>query len=314
METLRFLSIGIWNVSLLTGLVIIVLFFFWAVTTRAQGRLILGVFPGVTGANILNAGLFSTDFLYLDGASQRFTNLLVIVTSQILFASYLKFLCHLSGRKRLVPVGQAGLVLGWTVSLGSVAVYFLSSSKELWADLVTTVFSLNLVYDLAGLWISATLKVRPNDSFDETEIKRFFRTLVIPLLCFIPVSLFDSSWQGSPHPFGYRYTAGAVQVVVFNLLYFRFFYRWIRFHVHGPAASLNSNSPLAWDRAQQWGLTKREWEIVELLSQGLANKEVAFQLKIDPSTVKNHIFRIYRKVNVQSRVELVNALRNTDRL
>jgi DNA-binding CsgD family transcriptional regulator len=56
-------------------------------------------------------------------------------------------------------------------------------------------------------------------------------------------------------------------------------------------------------------LTERESEIVGLLSQGLANKEIADKLCISPATVKNHIYNIYQKTGVKSRVELLNALR-----
>lgn len=56
-------------------------------------------------------------------------------------------------------------------------------------------------------------------------------------------------------------------------------------------------------------LTEREREIVLLLGQGLANKQIAEKLCISPATVKNHIYNIYQKTGVKSRVELVNSLR-----
>lgn len=51
--------------------------------------------------------------------------------------------------------------------------------------------------------------------------------------------------------------------------------------------------------------TKREQEILELLSRGLAYKEIAAQLGISPATVKNHLARIYEKLAVRSRTEAV---------
>lgn len=53
-------------------------------------------------------------------------------------------------------------------------------------------------------------------------------------------------------------------------------------------------------------LTRRETEILELLSSGLRNAEVAGKLFISPATVKKHIENIYAKLQLQSRVELVN--------
>jgi len=53
-------------------------------------------------------------------------------------------------------------------------------------------------------------------------------------------------------------------------------------------------------------LTKREIEILEYLSKGNRNQEIADQLFISRSTVKKHIENIYLKLQLRSRVELVN--------
>lgn len=53
-------------------------------------------------------------------------------------------------------------------------------------------------------------------------------------------------------------------------------------------------------------LTKREIEILEQLVQGSRNQDIAEKLFISPSTVKKHIENIYLKLQLKSRVELVN--------
>lgn len=53
-------------------------------------------------------------------------------------------------------------------------------------------------------------------------------------------------------------------------------------------------------------LTKREIEILENLSKGLKNQEIADKLFISRATVKKHIENIYLKLQLSSRVELVN--------
>jgi DNA-binding NarL/FixJ family response regulator len=52
-------------------------------------------------------------------------------------------------------------------------------------------------------------------------------------------------------------------------------------------------------------LTRREQEIMVLLSQGLSNKQVAEKLFISPKTVENHRSNILRKLNIHSTIELV---------
>jgi LuxR family transcriptional regulator of csgAB operon len=53
-------------------------------------------------------------------------------------------------------------------------------------------------------------------------------------------------------------------------------------------------------------LSKRELEILQLLAIGNRNKDVAEKLFISESTVKKHIENIYAKLQLHSRVELVN--------
>ncbi len=53
-------------------------------------------------------------------------------------------------------------------------------------------------------------------------------------------------------------------------------------------------------------LSMRENEILHFLSQGLLYKEIADQLNISTSTVRQHIHRIYEKLHVQNRTEAIN--------
>ena len=52
-------------------------------------------------------------------------------------------------------------------------------------------------------------------------------------------------------------------------------------------------------------LTQREQDIVDLLVQGKANKEMADQLCLSGDTIKAHLQHIFRKVGVSSRLEAV---------
>jgi DNA-binding NarL/FixJ family response regulator len=52
-------------------------------------------------------------------------------------------------------------------------------------------------------------------------------------------------------------------------------------------------------------ISKKEREIIVLISQGLRNREIAEKLSISEQTVKAHLSRIFRKTNVTSRSQLV---------
>ena len=52
-------------------------------------------------------------------------------------------------------------------------------------------------------------------------------------------------------------------------------------------------------------LTAREKEVLQLMAEGLANKQIALQLAISEHTVKFHLTSLYAKMNVASRTEAV---------
>jgi len=52
-------------------------------------------------------------------------------------------------------------------------------------------------------------------------------------------------------------------------------------------------------------LSKREQEVVACVAEGLSNREIANRLKLTEHTVKNYLFRIFDKLGVSSRVEVV---------
>jgi DNA-binding NarL/FixJ family response regulator len=56
-------------------------------------------------------------------------------------------------------------------------------------------------------------------------------------------------------------------------------------------------------------LTAREAEILELIAQGLSNKEIAARLFIEVTTVKNHVHNILEKLGVSRREEAVACTR-----
>jgi DNA-binding NarL/FixJ family response regulator len=53
------------------------------------------------------------------------------------------------------------------------------------------------------------------------------------------------------------------------------------------------------------GLTQRESEILDLLSEGLSNKEIADRVKVSYDTVRAHLRHIYEKLHVRGRTEAV---------
>jgi DNA-binding CsgD family transcriptional regulator len=59
---------------------------------------------------------------------------------------------------------------------------------------------------------------------------------------------------------------------------------------------------------EDYGLTRREGEITQLVLRGLSTAEVSGELYITPNTVRDHFKAIFDKVGVRSRRELVGRV------
>ena len=60
----------------------------------------------------------------------------------------------------------------------------------------------------------------------------------------------------------------------------------------------------------QFDLTQRQRQLMSLVAMGLSNKEIAANLNLSEFTVKNHIYRVMKQVDAQSRHEAVTLIRD----
>jgi DNA-binding CsgD family transcriptional regulator len=59
------------------------------------------------------------------------------------------------------------------------------------------------------------------------------------------------------------------------------------------------------EQLRQLGITKRELEILELIAQGLSNREIAVKLFVSENTVKTHSSRLFDKLSAKRRTQAV---------
>ncbi len=69
-------------------------------------------------------------------------------------------------------------------------------------------------------------------------------------------------------------------------------------------------SPKQEDLKTKFSLSDREFEVVELLAKGLSNQDISESLHISVNTVKSHVKRIYSKLGIGNRLQLINLLGN----
>ena len=68
-----------------------------------------------------------------------------------------------------------------------------------------------------------------------------------------------------------------------------------------------SNQPFALneERLKRLGVTRRELEILELIAQGMSNREIADKLFVSENTVKTHSSRLFDKLGAKRRTQAV---------
>ncbi len=79
---------------------------------------------------------------------------------------------------------------------------------------------------------------------------------------------------------------------------------WIGREAVGDIVEFMRTNPSADKPSRNYGLTKREMDILTTIVAGLSNKEIAKKFSLSEDTVKHHLTNIFDKVGVASRLEL----------
>jgi two-component system, NarL family, nitrate/nitrite response regulator NarL len=89
---------------------------------------------------------------------------------------------------------------------------------------------------------------------------------------------------------------------------------WANSHHLSIAVSALANSPTvrAVNAEGMNLLSERELQVVRCLAEGLTNREIATRMNLSQHTVKNYLFRVFDKLGVSSRVELLFMTLNHD--
>jgi DNA-binding NarL/FixJ family response regulator len=83
-------------------------------------------------------------------------------------------------------------------------------------------------------------------------------------------------------------------------------------HVSGEYQLKRESAPVL--GTDKNSLTHRQLQLMHLVAQGLTNKEIAANLNLSEFTVKNHIRRVMRQMEAESRHEAVDLIRATGHL
>ena len=215
--------------------------------------------------------------------------------------TFVKIILGFNGKRMPLPakIFFFAASLAVTLSLGIGAALFLQNKSAAW--LITTKDFVNLSLVMV-LFISVIylflygIKTRDKEKKKITvSFAIFYLTMSFGILFSI---LFDFSFE-----------------IIFTLaLLFcmnLFPFIWLKYFISGSinkGFSFTLHPNVLKKIVEEFHLTRREKEILELLIKGSSSKQIEKELFISSHTVKNHIYNLYQKLGTKSRGQLIQFM------
>lgn len=122
------------------------------------------------------------------------------------------------------------------------------------------------------------------------------------LMFYIPIYVFNFKYE-----YFISFAAGST-LFVFNMMPLI----WLKYYFKPYQEKNKPVEGIVFDEsiAEQYGVSPREKEIIILILEGKSNRDIKEKLFLSDHTVKNHIYKIYKKLNISSRYELIALFRS----
>ena len=176
----------------------------------------------------------------------------------------------------------------------------LGVSQEIWSYKVFDQAMLLLFVFVVGFCLIVML--RNLQSIENKTARASAISIIIVSIAMVPAILLALIFPAlKPFLFGFYFLALSITIMTF------LFMEFVRIAREGKT----ENRTLVLEDLQQYHITEREFSVIELVSEGLTNKEIAVQLGISANTVNNHVANIFAKTKVRSRIDLLNLLKQS---
>lgn len=119
----------------------------------------------------------------------------------------------------------------------------------------------------------------------------------------------------------YSWRYRVLDLQTYNNIYFSFaflidsaplvFLRWFLKRYESSSSGYGEDDKVSDEFVRHFAITPREREIIDLLCSGKTNKEIGDLLFISHQTVKDHVYKIFRKTGVKNRISLANLTKKS---
>lgn len=109
----------------------------------------------------------------------------------------------------------------------------------------------------------------------------------------------------------YSYVSGDVSLeIVIALIAIVFFIIGVYINKRTLREQKKSSTVIDYKKIEQLGISKREYEVLVQISNGLSNKEIADRLFVSESTIKTHVSNLLVKLDAKRRTQAVQKAKN----
>lgn len=142
------------------------------------------------------------------------------------------------------------------------------------------------------------------------DLKNSIKIFAIITLVFLPLMILEA-YNSNIHFFQseellkiFAFPLYFLAINIFNLIF-------VLKYFNAPA--FLDNNKLTDYFKQKYDITEKQGEIIEFILEGITYKQIAEKLFISPKTVDNHIQNIYKKLNVNNKIQLTNFVRSNEK-
>ncbi|MDD3457520.1 helix-turn-helix transcriptional regulator [Sphaerochaeta sp.] len=144
------------------------------------------------------------------------------------------------------------------------------------------------------------MQIKGQKTFSATRMRSF---LVISSIAYLLFSLYTIifSIANTRHQPAFDATVTALYIIAWCINDAMVYLREL------SSLGTRDSNPIATFQ-KQYKLSEREQQIVRLLVDGKSYKEIAYELSLSPRTVETHVYRIFKKCSVSTKLELINKM------
>ena len=157
-----------------------------------------------------------------------------------------------------------------------------------------------LTFVLCSIRIAINLK-----NIGNPDLKRALKVLALLIIVYIPLQAVVIMFNASP---GLIMLSRNIFYLAINITSIVFAARY--FFIETP--TIMDRIEISAIFLKKYGITSREKEVIELLLAGLSIKEIGGKLDRSFKTINNHIYNIYQKTGVSSKLELLNLIKENN--